>query len=142
MLTWTTYASWLPGDKRGYVQDAKVLHADQRVYSRSAKLQKSPTVKLTAKEKAVVHQTILAEALIAARQIEALAVCSNHVHLVARWSYHPVGQIVSRYKNAAMFALHKLGRSGRIWTRGYHTRFCFTQDELAKRIKYVQHHNK
>jgi len=74
------------------------------------------------------------------QQVEALAVCNNHVHLVARWSYHPLGQIVSRYKNAAMFALYNLGRSGRIWTRGYDRRFCFTEDELDRRIQYVKNH--
>jgi len=25
MITWTTYGSWLQGDKRGYVKDGKIL---------------------------------------------------------------------------------------------------------------------
>ena len=117
------------------------MDGDEHIYSLCKKLQKSPAVKLTSKEKTVVHQTIITEAERTGQQVEALAVCSNHVHLAARWSYHPIGKIVSRYKNAAMFALHNLGRSGRIWTRGYDRRFCFTEDELARRIKYVKNHN-
>ncbi len=141
MVTWTTYGSWLQGDKRRYVKDGKVLDGDEHIYSLCKKLQKSPAVKLTSKEKTVVHQTIITEAEGTGQQVEALAVCSNHVHLVARWSYHLIGKIVSRYKNAAMFALGNLGRSGRIWTRGYDRRFCFTEDELVRCIKYVKNHN-
>ena len=141
MVTWTTYGSWLQGDKRRYVRDGRVLDGDEQIYSLCKKLQKWPAVKLTSKEKPVVHQTIITEAERTDQQVEALAVCSNHVHLAVRWSSHPIGRIVSRYKNAAMFALGKLGRSGRIWTRGYDRRFCFTEEELARYIKYVKKHN-
>jgi len=141
MVTWTTYGSWLQGDKRRYVKDGEVLDGDEHIYRLCKKLQKGPAVKLTSKEQTVVHQTIITEAEKTGQQVVALAVCSNHVHLVVRWSYHPIGKIVSRYKNAAMFALYKLGRSGRIWTRGYDKKFCFTEDELARRIKYVKNHN-
>ncbi len=141
MVTWTTYGSWLQGDKRRYVKNGKTLEGDEHIYSLCKKLQKSPAVKLTSKEKTVVHQTIVAEARKTGLQVEALAVCSNHVHLVARWSYHPIGEVVSRYKNAAMFALYNIGRSGRIWTRGFDRRFCFTEVELTRRIKYVKNHN-
>jgi len=141
MVTWTTYGSWLQGDKRRYVKNGKILDGNEHIYSLCKKLQKSPAVKLTSKEKTVVHQTIITEAKKTGQQVEALAVCSNHLHLVVRWSYHPIGKIVSRYKNAAMFALSNLGRSGRIWTRGYDKRFCFTEDELGRRIKYLKDHN-
>ena len=112
MVTWTTYGSWLQGDKRRYVKNGKVLNIDEHIYSLCKKLQKSPAVKLTSKEKTVVHQTIIKEAEKTDHHVEVLSVCSNHVHLVERWSYYPTGKIVSRYKNAAMFALHNLGRSG------------------------------
>jgi REP element-mobilizing transposase RayT len=140
MVTWTTYGSWLQGDKRRYVKDGKVLDVDEHIYSLCKKLQKSPAVKLRSKEKKVVHQVIMTEAERTGHQVEALIVCSNHVHLVARWSYHPIGKIVSGYKNAAMFALHNLGRSGRIWTRGYDKRYCFDEESLRARVDYVKRH--
>ena len=51
MVTWTTYGSWLQGDKRKYVKDGKVLDGDEHIYSLCKKLQKWPAVKLTSKEK-------------------------------------------------------------------------------------------
>ncbi len=141
MLTWTTYGSRLPGDKRRYVQHGKILAGNEKVYEHAKRIQKSATVRLAKKERSVVEQAITAEIEEVGQQLEAIAVCSNHVHLVVRWSYHPVDEIVSRYKNAGMFALRNVGRTGRIWTRGYDKRFCFTEEELAGRIEYVRRHN-
>ncbi|MBN1795078.1 MAG: transposase [Sedimentisphaerales bacterium] len=140
MITFTTYGSWLPGDKRRYVQQGKVLHGNEKIYEHARKIQKTETIKLNAKEKAIVRQAIIEEAEKVGQKLEAIAVYSNHVHLVVRWSYHPIGDVVSRYKNAAMFALGSNGRTGRIWTRGYDRRFCFTEDELNARIQYVKRH--
>jgi hypothetical protein len=140
MLTWTTYGSWLPGDKRRYVQHGKVLDGNEKVREHARRIQKSATVRLTKKERSAVEQAITAEIEKVGQQLEAIAVCSNHVHLVVRWSYHPVDEIVSRYKNAGMFALRDVGRTGRIWTKGYDRRFCFTEEEFNRRIEYVKRH--
>ena len=140
MITWTTYGTWLQGEKKGYVKDGKVLDGDEHIYHACKKLQKLPVVKLRSREKEVVHHAIMREAERTGRQVEALVVCSNHVHLVARWSYHPIGKVVSRYKNAAMFALHNLGKSGRVWTRGYDRRYCFDEESLHARVNYVKRH--
>ena len=76
-------------------------------------------------------------------KIIALAVCSNHVHLVAKPCGQSIEQIVSRYKNIAMFALRKNDRaSSRIWTRGFDKRFCFTEQDLETRTNYVNSHKK
>jgi len=140
MITFTTYGSWLPGDKRRYVRHGKVLDGNEKIYKHAEKIQKTKTIKLNAKEKAIVRQAIIEEVEKIGQKLEAISVCSNHVHLVVRWSYHPVGEIVSRYKNAAMFALGNNSKTGRIWTRGYDRRFCFTEDELTARIQYVKRH--
>lgn len=142
MLTWTTYGSWLPGDERKYTQNGKVLDGNKKIYNHSRKIQKSATVKLTKKEKSIVEQTIINEAKNIGQQLEAIAVCSNHVHVVFRWSYHPVKEVVSRYKNVSMFALHNIGRTGRIWTRGYYTRFCDQEQVFTGQIEYVKRHNR
>ena len=81
MVTWTTYGSWLQGDKRRYVKNGKVLDGDEHIYNLCKKLQKSPTVKLTSKEKTVVHQTIITEAQRTGQQVEALAVCELKLKL-------------------------------------------------------------
>jgi REP element-mobilizing transposase RayT len=141
LLTWTTYGSWLQGDERGYVQEGQILKGNSTIYQICQQLQKYPAVKLTQEEKRIVHQTILKEAQRVGQTVEAIAVCTNHVHLLLRYSPHPVGRIISRYKNLSTFALRELGRKGRIWTRGFDTRFCYSQSKVDYYIMYVNKHN-
>ncbi len=107
MVTWTTYGSWLPGDERGYVKNGKTLAGDSRILKASQERQKSATVKLDSRQKACVRRAILDEAERIGQTIEALAVCTSHVHLVARPSRESIEAAVSRYKNVARFALRK-----------------------------------
>jgi len=141
MLTWTTYGSWLQGDKRGYVKDGRTLRGDKELVTLCENLQKNHTVKLRHNEKDIVCRAILDEAERIGQTIEALAVCSNHVHLVSRYFPEPIGCTVSRFKNVATTALRKHGRAGRVWTRGFDKRFCFDQEDLIRRIQYVNNHN-
>ena len=141
MLTWTTYGSWLPGDERGYVKNAQILAGDVKTLQISKSRQKSPAVKLNAREIELVRQVILHEAERIGHAIEALTVRTYHVHLVARPHSKSIEQVVARYKSLTTRALWQHGRPGRIWTKGYDKRFCFTQEELAQRIRYVNKHN-
>ena len=140
MLTWTTYGSWLQGDERGYVKDGRILRGDKELVDVCEKLQKGHAVKLRHNEKDIVRQAILNEAERIGQTIEALAVCSNHVHVVARYFPEPIGRTVSRFKNVTSSALRKHGRDGRVWTRGFDKRFCFSQEDLVRRIQYVKNH--
>jgi REP element-mobilizing transposase RayT len=85
---------------------------------------------------------ILNEAKRIGMYIEALAVRHNHIHLVARLFPEPIGQTVSRVKNVTSYTLRKHGRIGRIWTRGFDKRYCFSNEDLSRRIKYVNNHNR
>jgi hypothetical protein len=140
MVTWTTYGSWLQGDERGYVKHGKILSGNQQILLSNRMLQRAKTVTLTPAQRAIVHQTILGEAKRMGQAIEAIAVCERHVHIVARPCRESIGQIVSRYKNAAMFALCENAQIGRVWTGGFDKRFCFTEDEVRCRIEYVRKH--
>jgi len=140
MLTWTTYGSWLQGDKRGFVRDGEIFPGDETILGLCRKLQKGPTVKLTKQEKAIVETAILKEAERIGHKIEALTVCTNHIHLAARPCDKSIERIVSMYKSAATRELRCYGRTGRIWTRGFDKRFCFIQDDLAGKIAYIQKH--
>lgn len=142
MLTWTTYGSWLQGDKRGYVKDGQILGGDEKLVDLCEKFQKGHTVKLRNNEKDIVRRAILDEAEHIGQTVEALSVCSNHIHVVARYSPEPIGRMVSRLKNVASSALRKHGRRGRVWTRGFDKRFCFNQEDLARRVQYVKNHNR
>ena len=141
MVTWRTYGSWLPGDERGYVQDGEILAGDVRKSKRSKQRQKSTAVRLTKRERQIVHRVILGEAEKLGHEIEACVVFSNHVHVVSRPHGESIEEVVGRYKSATTRALWEHGRKGRIWAKGYDKRFCFTEEELAQRIRYVNRHN-
>jgi REP element-mobilizing transposase RayT len=140
MVTWTTYGSWLQGDNRGYVKHGKILPGNQQILLTNRRLKMAKTVKLNPEQRIIVQQAVLNEAKRIGQTIEAIAVCEHHVHIVARPCQEPIQQIVSRYKNVAMFALCKNAAISRIWTRGFDKRFCFTEEELKNRINYVRKH--
>jgi hypothetical protein len=85
--------------------------------------------------------SILKQAELLSQNIYAITVNPTHVHIVAEYIPHPIGNVVAYYKNAARLALKAVGRNGRLWSRGYDKRFCFDEDTLNKRIKYVESHN-
>ena len=140
MITWTTYGTWLQGDERWYVKDGETLPPDERLKSANEEHQKFQTVTLDTNQKQIVKDAILAEAQRMNHKIPALAVRSNHIHLVAMANSEPMDQFVRRYKVAATFALRKY-YPDKIWTKGYDKRFCFSQEELNRRIKYVDRQN-
>jgi REP element-mobilizing transposase RayT len=142
MVTWTTYGSWLPGDKRGYVKRGKVLPSNLKTNQASRSLQKSTTLTLNSQQKTTIRKAILHEAERIGHKIDALAVCTNHIHLVARPCDESIESIVSRYKNAAMSAICKDKPIRRIWTRGFDKRFCFNEKSLNQRIEYVKRHDR
>ena len=104
-------------------------------------LQKYDSIILTKSEKETILKAILDEAQILGHKIHAIAVCTNHVHLVAETGKISIEEAVSRYKNMATSSVRKFGRPGRLWTKGFDKRFCFTPDQLAARIKYVEKHS-
>ena len=140
MVTWTTYGTWLQGDKRGYVKDGKVLRGNYKLREINKINQKGSKVKLSKSSREIVKKAILQEALRIGHTIYAIEICSNHVHLVAEYDGSEIGDAVSRYKNAGYFALRKIGFKGRVWTKGFDKRYCFDEGELKARIDYVNGH--
>ncbi len=141
MLTWTTYGAWLQGDRRGYVKDGEVLGGNERLEKSNRDLQAGAVVRLSDAEQEIVSQAIQQEATKREQCILAMAVNPVHVHVVGRCSEAPIGRVVAWYKSAGRLALKRLGRVGRVWTRGYDKRFCFDHDALETRIRYVESHN-
>lgn len=142
MITWTTYGTWLQGDKRGYVKNGKILRKNNTLLKSNLKRLKNPATKLDAEHRDIVHHTILDKAKEINQKIHAIAVCSNHVHIVAEHTNESIEKVVSYYKNAARLALRAGGFNGRVWTRGFDKRFCFNREELKSRIQYVNDHIK
>lgn len=140
MITWTTYGSWLQGDKRGYVKNGRILPANDKLKSANQKQQKFQMVKLDSSQKHIVRKSILQEAQKIDQKILAIAVCSNHIHIVAKVSSESIEQIVHRYKRLSTFVLRKAGLEGKVWSTGFDKRFCFTDNDIEQKVKYVNGH--
>ena len=141
MLTWTTYGTWLQGDKRGYVKDAIIQPENERLEQANRQSQVQNAVRLSEAQQKAVREAILKEAALRNQHIFALTVKPTHVHFVAEYAPVPVSQVVAWYKSAAGLALKNSGQQGKLWTRGYNKRFCFDEATLNEKIKYVQSHN-
>ena len=140
MITWTTYGTWLQGDKRGYVKDGKILRENDTLLQSNLKRLKNPATRLDTEHCAIVGRAVLKKAKEIRQHIYAIAVCSSHVHIVAERSNESIEKVVSFYKNAARLALRSNGFIGRVWTKGFDKRFCFNREELENKIKYVESH--
>lgn len=142
MITWTTYGTWLQGDKRGYVKKGEILPASPELSdSNKQNLTKNP-VKLSKAHREIVTKAILKKAEQLKHKIYALAVSYNHVHIVTDITPESIGTIVKYYKMAGQVALRKHDITGRLWTKGFDKRYCFDKKTLKSRIDYVNSHNK
>jgi len=141
MVTWTTYGAWLQGDERGYVKNGKTLAQNDKLKSANQRQQKYPKVKLNSEQKQIVENAIIEEAQRINHKIFAIAVCSSHLHIVASVSEESIEQAVHRYKYSATLALRRFGSQGKIWSKGFDKRFCFTDKELENKVRYVRSHN-
>jgi len=142
MLTWTTYGSWLQGDRRGYVKDGEILLANKALNAANRAVMASPEVSLTAVQRRIAEDALRKEAETLGQELLAVAVGNNHVHVVVTANGLEPGNSVSHYKNAARLTLQSDGFRGRLWTRGFSKRYCFDEHGLHAMIEYVNAHNK
>ena len=140
MITMATYGTWLQGDEKGYVKNGKIHCANPKLKQANIESMTRAKVRLNSKQKEIARTAILNEAEKAGEKILALAVYSNHVHIVLCYSGQPVEKTIGSLKNAARIALQKEGFAGRVWARGFDKRYCFDEKSLKGRIDYVQRH--
>ena len=141
MVTWTTYGTWLQGEKKGYVKKGKILRGNLNLLKANKSKQAGKKVILNKKQRKIVREAREKEAEKLGQIIYSIAVCSNHVHIAVGYNGRQIEDLVRRYKNAAYFALRKNRVVGRVWTRGYDKRFCFDEKSLKDRIDYVRRHD-
>jgi len=140
MVTFTTYGTWLQGDKRGFVKNGKILEASEGLEQANKKMQSSEEVTLKKEQREIVRDAILQEAARIGENVLAIAVRSNHIHAVIEGGGKPIDMLVNRFKTAAYYALRNNGFEQKIWTRGYDKRFCFNEKDLKAKIAYVNRH--
>ena len=98
LVTWTCYATWLPGDRRGYVSNtrhagggfARKVNTPGVPYTRddpttrtlARSLPSHPTVRLTPAAAEVVARTLAAATAARGWHVRRAAVMANHVHVL------------------------------------------------------------
>jgi REP element-mobilizing transposase RayT len=140
MATWTTYGTWLQGKKQGYVKDGITLDAKPELEKLNKALLKNDSVKLTKSIRPIVENAILHEAQKIGHKVYAVAVCSNHIHILLSTIGKNPGYSVGRLKIAGTKALKEYGFDGRIWTKGFYTGYCYNEKGLQQKIDYIGKH--
>jgi len=140
MATWTTYGTWLQGNKKGYVKNGTILEANVELEKSNKELLKHDQIKIPKGLREIVKNAILKEAEEIGQKVYAIAICSNHVHIVVESIGMRCGYSVGRFKRAATKALRKFGFADIVWTKGFDKRYCYHQHELEMKIKYVRKH--
>lgn len=143
MITWTTYGTWLQGDKRGYAKNSKIYSANRFLRDSNKKQLRKKPFYLNRKQRKVVKRIIHVKAEEIDQRIYALFVGRCHVHIVAGYVSRPISDVVRKYKNATHKALfEETNTKGKAWTRGYDKRYCYDRERLEQRIHYVSEHRK
>ena len=142
MVTWTTYGTWLQGNAKGFVTGGKIRGENITLKKSNVGNLEGAVVRLGRRERDIVRDAILEAAKRFQQKIRAIAVRSNHVHIVAEYVEIPMGVLIGYYKSAGRIALKECGFKGKVWTGGYDKRFCFSEKELRTRVDYVNKHGK
>jgi len=152
MATWTTYGTWLQGNKKGYVKNGTILPANPELEKSNKALLKHDEINIpkSLRQGEALHwikppigrvkNAILKEAEEIGQKVYAIAVCSTHVHIAVESIGERCGYSVGRFKKAATGTLRKYGFNDKVWTKGFDKRYCYNQQELEKKIRYVQRH--
>jgi hypothetical protein len=139
MITSTTYGTWLRGDRRGWVDDGRILPSLPWLEANDRTRMKHEPYLFDAHRLHDIGQMI-GDSLIArtSATILALHVARWHMHIVIGRTSHDVADIAKCIKDAVRYGLHA-GRP--IWTTDYDKRFCFNAASLRARVRYVERHN-
>jgi len=140
MLTWTTYGSWLQGDRRKYVKNGQILDPNPSLENKNKENLKYPKVSLNAKQRKIIEKAIIEESAGLNQKVYAIAIGKSHIHLVTDCNFISAASAVSHYKNAARLALKGNGFVGRLWTKGFSVRYCFDENQLNTVVDYVNRH--
>ena len=107
MVTFTTYGTYLQGNKRGYVEDGEILGESEGLREANKKAQTDRRFVLETKGQETVRKAILDEAEILKQKIYAIKAAVTHVHIVVGANDELIETTVARYKRAATKALRQ-----------------------------------
>jgi len=136
MVTTTTYGTWLPGDARGYVDAGRVLPSDPFLESKSRRLMEGEAVFLSEEEQSIAFEALIAACVEFDYTLVAVTIETWHAHLLLTHGRDDVAKVAGRLKNRMRQAIDR----GRVWTKGYDKRFCYTEADVMHRQEYITRH--
>jgi len=148
LITFTTYGTWLHGDKRGSVDKRRNVYGSEfvgrdlaRNRKERAALKNSPFL-LTQRQRKVVLRAILEVCENRGWVAHAVHVRANHVHIVVTGSAKPE-KMMTDFKAYGTRAIKKCVGSEsameRYWTQHGSTRYLWTKQALVSTISYVKY---
>jgi len=146
-LTWPTYGSRLHGDERGSVDrqhnqpDTPMLdHNPKRLRWEREHMSLAPVV-LTDEERRIVEQTIQDHCVKRKWELLALAVRTNHVHVVVGYAGLAPERMMSEFKSWATRRLRKAGcrqNNQPLWVHHGSTRYLWKAHSVESAIAYIE----
>jgi len=142
-ITWTTYGTWLPGDKRGWVDRHEwgIKPGQSRLAGYAKKILKEEIVTFTKFERDIVEKAIENTCVFKKWNVHAIAIRSNHIHIVISTDGINPKQIMKTLKNYSTRALKNIERlSNRtcMWTKGGSIRFLNDRESVSTAIEYIE----
>ncbi len=144
-LTWTTYGSWLPGDRRGWVDGRGGMHVAEppRTVLARRRMAEEPLA-LDVDQRAAVAEAITTHGRVRGWHIHAVECRTQHTHVVVTAVGRDPDDVMRQFKSWATRALRRhAGEQGcssrtRWWTEGGSGRWIFRERDLAAVVAYVK----
>ena len=143
LITFSTYGSWLHGNKRGSVDrhhnapGSPYLGRNEARANRCRALQKTKTYRLSEERREIVKAAIKEVCHRRGWTLHALHVRVAHVHIVITASDAP-GKVRGTLKAIASARLAETeDREGRRWSRGGSVRYLWSPEAVEEAIIYV-----
>jgi len=147
LITFTTYGTWLHGDKRGSVNkghnqyNSDFVSPDTVLRRKEQIVLKNPPLILNKKHREIVLCAIMRVCEFHGWFAHAVHVRANHVHIVVSGRAKPEQMMVD-FKAYATRAIKKhhneQTKTKKYWTRHGSTKYIWTKERLASAIKYVK----
>jgi REP element-mobilizing transposase RayT len=134
-VTTTSYASWLPGDARGYIQRGELLPASPALEQHAHSLLKQRPILFTHDERDRLERALLAACDEFGYRLFDLSIESWHLHWIVRHN-DDANSMIGRLKSRMRQELNR----GRIWTKGYWRRELRTEEQLLIARQYIRRH--
>ncbi len=141
LITWTTYGTWLPGDKRRWFsrKESGSLEPNQKLQSLAKEKMRSPPFLLTKKDRLLTEAIIQKVCHFRDWDLRAVNARSNHVHVVIEAIINKPERIGPQLKSWASRALKEVYKNrDRFWTKGCSCRHINNENSLGAAIIYVK----